>query len=651
MVPVGTTKTAMDMMNKRTEYDGAARRGGSRYGWPSLAVTAILVVAAVVRIVFLVQFSRSDLGEILPLDMRFYHDLGSALGAGSGLPQGGLTFNPLYPVFLAAVFRIFGDGLLAPRIIQVIAGLATIWLVFVSARLLAGGGAGDGRKENVRGDIAGITAAALMLLYPQLLLYEGSLLATSLVTLIMAASFFTALALSRALRGGGGMKPGRRTLPASAAAVFLGLLIGAGISGRPNIFLFLAPLLAAWLFAASTGRKRWKLPLLYAAGLAIMLAPASIYNASRTGTPAPVTSHGGINFYVGNMKGAGGLYNPPGGMRRDMLGLIEDSRIVAERAVGRQMTDAEVSAYWSERARERIVTDTGGWLRLLGRKFLLFWNGGELGDIVDIVIMQQECPVFRLLIIRFALISALAFTGAILVIRYSSGKSPFMIFLASSLAAIVFFYFNTRYRLPSVPVLASSAGYLAAWTAGRISARRWKEAAAAAVVAVLFFTFVSGKEMFAVNRSATYTFLGNHYMIEGREDKAMDAFSEALRLDPGSVENRINFARVSSRTGEKERAREYYALAWETAPDFPRLALEYGYLLDELGMRTEARTLYNHAWNSGRRNEMIVACKLLSRMEYAEGQGGAAIMWIRRALELVPGDEELLKLLQRLEGS
>ena len=187
-----------------------------------------------------------------------------------------------------------------------------------------------------------------------------------------------------------------------------------------------------------------------------MLAPASIYNASRTGTPAPVTSHGGINFYVGNMKGAGGLYNPPGGMRRDMLGLIEDSRIVAERAVGRQMTDAEVSAYWSERARERIVTDTGGWLRLLGRKFLLFWNGGELGDIVDIVIMRQECPVFRLLIIRFALISALAFTGAILVIRHSSGKSPFMIFLASSLAAIVLFYFNTRYRLPSVPVLLTS---------------------------------------------------------------------------------------------------------------------------------------------------------------------------------------------------
>ena len=29
-------------------------------------------------------------------------------------------------------------------------------------------------------------------------------------------------------------------------------------------------------------------------------------------------------------------------------------------------------------------------------------------------------------------------------------------------------------------------------------------------------------------------------------------------------------------------------LAWKTDPDFPRLALEYGYLLDELGMRADA---------------------------------------------------------------
>ncbi len=616
-----------------------------------VVMLVILAAAAAVRIAFLIQLSGSDLAEMLPLDMRFYHDLGAALASGRGLPPGGLTFNPLYPFFLAAVFRFFGEGLMAPRIIQALAGILTIWMIFLSARLLADGPDGDRSRGGSRGDIAGIAAAAIALLYPQLLLYEGSLLATSLVTLVMAASFWTVLKISHALRAGE-IKVWRRTVPFPAAAVFLGILAGAGIMGRPNIFLFLAPLLAAWLFfAAGRDGKRWKLTLLYAAGLVVILVPASVYNASKGGTPAPVASHGGINLYVGNMRGAGGLYDPPEGMRRDMRGLIEDSKAVAERISGRKLSDAEVSAFWSARARERIVTDTGGWLVLLGRKALLFWNGGEFGDIVNVDLMRKECPVFRVLIVRFALISALALAGMILVVRYSSGRWPFMIFLASSMAAIVFFYFNSRYRMPSVPVLAVSAGYFIAWMIEKMSGRRWKELAAAVTVALFFFVTVSGREMFIVNNSAAYTFLGNHYMTSGDQDKAMEAFSEALRLDPESVENRINFARVLSRAGDREQAREHYELAWKAAPDFPRLALEYGYLLDELGMRAEARVLYNHAWDSGRRNEMVTACKLLSRIAYAEGDGDAAIKWIRRALELVPGDEELLGILQRLEGS
>jgi tetratricopeptide (TPR) repeat protein len=337
-------------------------------------------------------------------------------------------------------------------------------------------------------------------------------------------------------------------------------------------------------------------------------------------------------------------------MRRDMRGLIEDSRVVAETAGRRRMTDAEVSAYWSTRAREDIFSDPVGWLTLLGRKFLLFWNGGELGDIVDIELMRQEAQVFRLLVVSYALISTLAFAGIFLIARYSSARWPFLIFLASSMAAVVLFYFNTRYRLPAIPLLAASAGYFTAWMAGRITARKWKAVTAVVLAIVIFYAAVPGRKMFKVNRSATYTFLGNHHISNGSEEKALAAFEEALRLDPEGIENRINYARVLSRSGDREGARKYYGLAWESDPDYPRLALEYGYLLEELGMREDAKTLYNHAWNSGRRSEMITAAKLLSRISYAEGDVGTAVMWIKKALELVPGDEDLLKLLQRIEG-
>ena len=126
------------MMNRKKNDNSAARESGKRRRLVPVVMLGILAAAAAIRITFLIQLSGTDLGEILPLDMRFYHDLGAALASGSGLPQGGLTFNPLYPFFLVIVFRIFGDGLLVPRIVQALAGILTIWLIFMSARLFTG---------------------------------------------------------------------------------------------------------------------------------------------------------------------------------------------------------------------------------------------------------------------------------------------------------------------------------------------------------------------------------------------------------------------------------------------------------------------------------------------------------------------------------
>ena len=133
--------------------------------------------------------------------MRFYHDLASSMASGGGLPQGGLTFNPLYPVFLAVVFKIFGERPLAPRTIQCLSRASDDLADIPSARTACA--PAPERWGPCKGDIAGVTAASLALLYPQLLLYEGSLLATSLVTLIMAASFYTALAISRLFAAAG----------------------------------------------------------------------------------------------------------------------------------------------------------------------------------------------------------------------------------------------------------------------------------------------------------------------------------------------------------------------------------------------------------------------------------------------------------------
>jgi tetratricopeptide (TPR) repeat protein len=204
--------------------------------------------------------------------------------------------------------------------------------------------------------------------------------------------------------------------------------------------------------------------------------------------------------------------------------------------------------------------------------------------------------------------------------------------------------------MPSMPLLIVAAGVLPAWGIGAARKRRWKRLAAVVAVAALWAGLVAGREMIVVNRSAVYTFLGNHYMSEGERYKGLKAFTRAHELDPDGVGTTINYARALRVNGMTDEALEQYERAWRMDPGFPHLAVEYGSLLEEAGQREEARRFYLAAWESGRDADRVLACKHLARAAYAEGKIDEAIGWIERGLDVAPGDESLIDLLNRLEG-
>ena len=103
----------------------------------ALILAAILFAAIVARMIFLVELERSELGDVLSLDSQLYYDVARDISSGGALPQGAFIFNPLYPVFLVVIFKLFGVGLLAPRIVQLAIGLFTIVLVYLAGRRLA----------------------------------------------------------------------------------------------------------------------------------------------------------------------------------------------------------------------------------------------------------------------------------------------------------------------------------------------------------------------------------------------------------------------------------------------------------------------------------------------------------------------------------
>lgn len=627
------------------KIDGRTGEYGKR---TATVLGIILLLGLIVRIVYYFQLASSDLGDLTSLDQRLYRELASGLAAGGGLPGGALTFNPLYPVFLGFVFRLFGDGFAAPRLVQMAIGLLTIYLVYIAGRMLDH--ADDTRRPVYAS--TGLIAAAMMFLYAHPLLYEGSLLATTLVIFCLIASFCLALSLDRDLQGAGAIRLRAVRVPPWAASLLLGVVIGVGVLGRPNLFLLLAAAVPVWLFFRARGRLAGlRLACAAFAGAALLIVPPSVYNTARTGRFVPVTAHGGINFYVGNRPGARPVYKPPEWMRRDMRGAIQDSKLRAEEELGRSIDFAEASNYWFRKTLGEIAASPGRWMLLLAAKLRVFWNGVEVPDVVDISFYRRECPVLRFLFLPFVVISPLALCGLVVLASRGKNRSIVFLYVGVSLASVLMAFVSSRYRMPSIPVLILCAALYVSWTADELRAGRRRWTIAGLGLFVLLLLAVGTPELVVVNRSATYTFMGNHYMQMKEEEKAEEAFAEAYRLDSESVENRINYARVLRIRGDDERSLELYASAFAADSDFPKLAIEYGVLLVRRGRRDEAERLFLYAYSLRRRDDRVLACTYLSRLAYAERRLDDAVSWIKKGLEIRPGDRDMVNWLNRLEGA
>lgn len=602
----------------------------------------ILLAAVILRIVYIMELTGSELSAELSMDSEFYRELALDIISGRGLPEGALTFNPLYPFFLSLVFAVFGSSLLATRIIQSLLGIITVLLVYQGSRKLAQGH----RKGDLNVQAVALTAMAITALYPQFILYEGMILGSTLEILLLVISFNLALSLDRELVEGEPVKLLSRRIKPWLIGGILGLACGAGAMGRPNLFLLLIAGIPLWLIIRNWMKRNWILPLIgFAAGVVLILLPPTVYNYLNSGSFVPVTAHGGINFYIGNRPGTHGVYQPPEGIRGEMRGLIEDSRKRAEKETGRQMTDAETSDYYIDKAMDRISENPGGWIALLGRKLILFWNGIEVHDIPEVLYFSENLPVFNFPFIPFMIIAPLGLAGFIVLIRSGSYRSVIILFLGAAHLSILLFYLNSRYRLPIVPVIIALAAYLVAWLAREISKNRIKQAAVMLAVAMAVFLLISSRTIVEANKSNLYNFLGTYYMNEGKQEKAAQAFMEAYRLNPKRDTSMINYGKVLVLRGEYQKAYDIFSRAYRQNPDYPYLATMYAYTLQKMGRHGEAARIARRIYSSGQSSERVTACKILATAAYFRRDFDEAMKWVRAGLKIAPDDP----ILQRME--
>jgi tetratricopeptide (TPR) repeat protein len=344
------------------------------------------------------------------------------------------------------------------------------------------------------------------------------------------------------------------------------------------------------------------------------------------------TSQFGPNFYIGNNPGADGTYASIRFGRGAPEFERQDATDVAQQALQRTLSPAEVSAYWTGRALAFIRAEPVAWLGLLGRKVALLANASEMLDTESQESYAEWSAPLRVLgaVGHFGVLVPLALFGVI--VTWPSRERLWVVYgmLAAYAGSVVLFYVFARYRYPLVPflLLFGAAGvmalprFLAAASAGR---RALVGAAVLAAAVAANWPLLSPDLMRAIteNNLATalqadgrldeaithyrraltlqgdyapaYNNMGTALRAQGRTEEAVAAYQRALDLQPSYPDARFNLANASLAQGNAGDAVAQYRQALQRMPDSVEAHTNLGIALQDRGDTTAAIAEFREA--------------------------------------------------------
>ncbi len=538
-----------------------------RIGWP-----AALLLAGALLIKLVVALQLSDHPMLQPmgaLDTAFYVEAAQRVAGGDWL-FGSEAFyaSPLYIYFLALIFRIAGPSLLAARLVQAVLGTLGVGLAMATARRWF-----DRPSSLVTG--------ALLALSGILTFFEVVILQSALDPVLMALDGFL---VTRAAR--------EKTPQAWALA---GAGLGLHALNRPNLLLCIAVLILLAAFQARRATGKWESALRIAAGIALgsalAIAPATVRNWAVSGEAILITSHGGLNFFIGNHDKADGAYQPIEGISATIRGQAADARKVAGAALGRALTDREVSSYFYRKALAWMADNPYAALNLAGRKLFLLLNAGCPSLNYSYPFFRREEPTWlRFLPVGTWLLVPLGMTGFLLLLHGSaspSGIGAWTAVTAAYAASVLLFFVTDRYQLPLLVPLSVAAGRAATllWSLRHEPARMTLPLAALAVFLIVANIDPGEKYDQEPEERAR---LAVALIQRGEASRAEEllARTEKDHRDSGLLHYRAGLAYANRH--EYDAAATHLRRALELQPDQPKTNLLLGQVLLDQGRAAEA---------------------------------------------------------------
>jgi len=475
-------------------------------------------------------------------DSQTYDQWGQEIAAGDWVGSGTFFQAPLYPYFLALVYRVFGHHLSLVYWIQILFSIAGCYALYRAGRRMAG-------------ETVGLVAAALAAVYPVFIFYDLQLMKESFAVTLVC---FLLWSLAEGRRSGSG---GASAYPWAVAGALCGLIALL----RENMLL-VSPLLLLTIpgLRRHPRQAAFKAALFIGALVAILL-PVTLRNGLSSGSYLPTTFQGGVNLYIGNNAQADGTYRPlVPGKQVPFYENLESTRL-AEQAAGRTLSGSEVSSFWVKRVLEWARQNPAAFARLQMRKLALYWSWYELPDSVDFYYLQSLSPVLRLPWPEFGAISLLAVLGLWLGRKELSPFFPSLLFALAWMGATVVFFVFSRYRLPALPamILLAALPIASALESFRQGSRRKALGWACVILACIAMPRLGAHE--ARMDLVSYN-LARLHDERGHLEEARKLYLQTLHHDPESFLACLNLGRMAARSQQWQEAEAWLRRAISLEP-------------------------------------------------------------------------------------
>ena len=548
------------------------------------AVITVAALAFVIRLVYLLELSSAPGFANPMIDEKWHWEWANEILSGPFFGDGAWFRAPLYPYFLAFLSLITGGSVFWSKLLQLFLTAGTAVFTFRIAEALLN------RRTAI---IAGIMYA----LYGTFLYYETMFLIPVLFVFLLTWGMY------RLVAGG---------YTETKSLLFTGFIFGLAAIARPNILL-VVPALMFWMWFAhrrlTSSRTALTKAVLLAVGVGLAVLPVTMRNVIVTGEMILISSQGGVNLYLGNNPQANGL-------NMIMPEVILDEAVTwrefvpattraAEKEAGRDLSDAEVSSFWTGKAIDFVTEHPGDFLALVGKKMAYLAMGFENSDNLDVYHQRNQSLLYAMLLWKvenvfyfpFGLLLPLFLLGVVLLKEKRHKLLPLYVFIIIYIPTIVLFLVTARHRLPLIPffiiIAAGGLAYVTSnWSKMKGSLK------ATAIIFPLLLVYAFNQTFFAAgdtNEFQNYYNDGLRYANQGDYSNAEIAFSKAYEYNPNSVPLLDNLAFAQFQVGNLATATQNFQRAIELNPYYGRAYNNLGLVLLKEGEPDSAITLFERS--------------------------------------------------------